>query len=419
MKEIRGSYGIAKVFTDNIEDKASEQIQELMNQPYAVDANVRIMPDVHAGAGCTIGTTMYICNDRICPNLVGVDIGCGVYVIYLKDVTEIDYEKLDRVVHECFPSGCEIYSESVLDDPELDELKCKDSVDLDRAMKSIGTLGGGNHFIEIDKDDHGGYYLVIHSGSRHLGVEVATYYQNKGHDILKQNQKDTRDSIIHAFKSAGREREISAALSKLKKTEINKDLAYVAGDVYRDYIHDMGIVQRYASMNRETMAYIILDNMGWDTKLLLGPCVGDDKVWKYDKREYPFHTIHNYIDCDTGWKPILRKGAVSAKNGEILIIPMNMRDGSLICRGKGNTDWNYSAPHGAGRILSRACAKREISIADYKKSMSGIYTTSVNEFTLDESPMAYKPMDEIISCIGDIVDILKVIKPVYNFKANG
>lgn len=408
MKEIRGSYGIAKVFTDNIEDKAVEQIKELMNQPYTVYANVRIMPDVHAGAGCTIGTTMYICNDKICPNLVGVDIGCGVYVIYLKDVTEIDYEKLDRVVHECIPSGCEIYSESVVDDPELYELKCKDSVDLDRAMKSIGTLGGGNHFIEIDKDDQGRFYLVIHSGSRHLGVEVATYYQNKGYDILKQNQKDTRDLIIHVFKSAGREREISAALAKLKKTEINKDLAYVAGDVYRDYIHDMGIVQRYAAMNREVMAYIILDNMGWSKEPM--------DIMHPKQR---FHTIHNYIDCDTEWKPILRKGAVSAKNGELLIIPMNMRDGSLICRGKGNPDWNYSAPHGAGRILSRAGAKREISIADYKKSMADIYTTSVNEFTLDESPMAYKPMNEIISYIGDTVDILKVIKPVYNFKANG
>ena len=406
MKEIRGSYGVAKVFTDNIEDKAVEQIKVLMNQPYAVDANVRIMPDVHAGAGCTIGTTMYICNERICPNLVGVDIGCGVYVIYLKGVKEIDYEKLDQVIHKYIPSGHEIRSTVILDDPELDELKCKDSVDLDRAYKSIGTLGGGNHFIEIDKDDRDGYYLVIHSGSRHLGVEVATYYQNKGYDILKQNQKDTRDAFIHAFKAAGREREISAALAKLKNTEINKDLAYVGGDTYWDYIHDIRIIQQYASMNRELMAYIIIDKMGWSKEPMV--------------RMYPdqqFHTIHNYIDYDTERKPILRKGAVSAKKGELLIIPMNMRDGSLICRGKGNPDWNYSAPHGAGRILSRAGAKKEISIADYEKSMSGIYTTSVNEFTLDESPMVYKPMDEIISNIGDTVDILKVIKPVYNFKA--
>lgn len=406
MDEIRGSYGVAKVFTDNIEDKAVAQIKKLMNQPYAVDANVRIMPDVHAGAGCTIGTTMCISNEMICPNLVGVDIGCGVYVVYLKGVKEIDYEKLDQVIHKYVPSGHEIQSTVMLDDPELDELKCKDSVDLDRAYKSIGTLGGGNHFIEIDKDDQGEYYLVIHSGSRHLGVEVATYYQNKGYDILKQNQKDTRDAIIHAFKAAGREREISAALTKLKKTEMSKDLAYVGGDVYWDYIHDIRIVQRYASRNRELMAYIIIDKMGWSKEPII--------------RMYPdqqFHTIHNYIDYDTERKPILRKGAVSAKKGELLIIPMNMRDGSLICRGKGNPDWNYSAPHGAGRILSRAGAKKEISIADYEKSMCGIYTTSVNEFTLDESPMAYKPMKEIISNIGDTVDILKVIKPVYNFKA--
>lgn len=406
MKEIRGNYGVAKVFTDNIEDKAVEQIKVLMNQPYAVDANVRIMPDVHAGAGCTIGTTMYICNERICPNLVGVDIGCGVYVTYLKGVKEIDYEKLDRVIHKYIPSGHEIRSTVMLDNPELDELKCKDSVDLDRAYKSIGTLGGGNHFIEIDKDNQGGYYLVIHSGSRHLGVEVATYYQNKGYDILKQNQKDTRDAFIHAFKAAGREREISAALAKLKNTEINKDLAYVGGDVYFDYIHDIKIVQLYASINRELMAYIIMDKMGWSKEPMI----------MMDPKQH-FHTIHNYIDYDVEWKPILRKGAVSAKKGELLIIPMNMRDGSLICRGKGNPDWNYSAPHGAGRILSRAGAKKAISIADYEKSMSGIYTTSVNEFTLDESPMAYKPMDEIISNISDTVDILKVIKPVYNFKA--
>lgn len=406
MKEIRGNYGVAKVFTDNIEDKAVEQIKVLMNQPYAVDANVRIMPDVHAGAGCTIGTTMYICNERICPNLVGVDIGCGVYVTYLKGVKEIDYEKLDRVIHKYIPSGHEIHSTAILEDSELDELKCKDSVDLDRAYKSIGTLGGGNHFIEIDKDDQGGYYLVIHSGSRHLGVEVATYYQNKGYDILKQNQKDTRDAFIHAFKATGREREISAALAKLKNTKINKDLAYVGGDVYFDYIHDIKIVQLYASINRELMAYIIMDKMGWSKEPMI----------MMDSKQH-FHTIHNYIDYDIEWKPILRKGAVSAKKGELLIIPMNMRDGSLICRGKGNPDWNYSAPHGAGRILSRAGAKKEISIADYEKSMSGIYTTSVNEFTLDESPMAYKPMDEIISNISDTVDILKVIKPVYNFKA--
>lgn len=406
MKEIRGNYGVAKVFTDNIEDKAVEQIKVLMNQPYAVDANVRIMPDVHAGAGCTIGTTMYICNERICPNLVGVDIGCGVYVIHLKGVKEIDCEKLDQVIHKYIPSGYEIHSTAMLEDSELNELKCKDSVDLDRAYKSIGTLGGGNHFIEIDKDDQGGYYLVIHSGSRHLGVEVATYYQNKGYDILKQNQKDTRDAFIHAFKAAGREREISAALAKLKNTEINKDLAYVGGDVYFDYIHDIKIVQRYASINRELMAYIIMDKMGWSKEPMI----------RMDPKQQ-FHTIHNYIDYDIEWKPILRKGAVSAKKGELLIIPMNMRDGSLICRGKGNPDWNYSAPHGAGRILSRAGAKKEISIADYEKSMSGIYTTSVNEFTLDESPMAYKPMDEIISNISDTVDILKVIKPVYNFKA--
>lgn len=406
MKEIRGSYGVAKVFTDNIEDKAVEQIKKLMNQPYAIDANVRIMPDVHAGAGCTIGTTMCISNEMICPNLVGVDIGCGVYVEYLNGIKEIDYEKLDRVIRNYIPSGYEIHSSVMIDDPELDELKCKDSVDLDRAYKSIGTLGGGNHFIEIDKDDRGEYYLVIHSGSRHLGVEVATYYQNKGYDILKQNQKDTRDAIIHAFKAAGREREISAALAKLKNTEINKDLAYVGGDAYWDYIHDIRIIQRYASMNRELIAYIIIDKMGWSKEPMT--------------RMYPdqqFHTIHNYIDYDTERKPILRKGAVSAKKGELLIIPMNMRDGSLICREKGNPDWNYSAPHGAGRILSRAGAKKEISIADYEKSMSGIYTTSVNEFTLDESPMAYKPMKEIISNIGDTVDILKAIKPVYNFKA--
>lgn len=399
MKEVKGEYGTAKIFTDLVEEKAIEQVKQLMDQEFVKDCKVRMMPDIHAGSGCVIGTTMEIKN-KICPNLVGVDIGCGMLCVLLKD-KDIDLEKLDRVISEHIPSGFEIRKKEVFNTAFLDinKLNCKDSVDLERAYLSLGTLGSGNHFIEVDKDDEDNLYLVIHTGSRHLGVEVANFYQEQGYNKQIYLWKKERDLLIKSLKANGREKDIESELSKLK-FGIPKDLAYVSGPLFNDYLHDMKIVQHYAYWNRLTIADHIMAYMGWRYR-------GEDGT------NY-FTTVHNYIDTDS---MILRKGAVSAKAGETLLIPMNMRDGSLICRGKGNPDWNYSAPHGAGRLMSRTEAKKNIDISEFEESMEGIYTTSVSEDTLDECPMAYKPMESIIENIGDTVDILKVIKPIYNFKA--
>lgn len=395
MRTVTGKYGTAKIFTDLVEDLAIDQVQTLMNQEFVNGCKVRMMPDIHSGKGCVIGTTMEI-KDKICPNLVGVDIGCGMHTTIMPSTIFPDFEKLDRVIHEYIPSGFNIRKEPhhYIRNTRLDELLCRDSVDIERAKLSLGTLGGGNHFIEVDRDNDGCYYLVVHTGSRHLGVEVAEYYQNWAYDSLKQKHKNGRNYLIESLRAQGREREIQKELSNLV-CDIPKDLAYVGGMLFDSYLHDMKIVQEYARWNRIAIADDIRTFMGWG--------IEDD-----------FETIHNYIDVD---RMILRKGAVSAEIGEKLLIPMNMRDGSLICIGKGNPDWNYSAPHGAGRMMSRAEAKRKIDISEFEESMNGIYTTSVSEGTIDESPMAYKPMESIIENIGDTVDILKVIKPVYNFKA--
>lgn len=395
MRTVTGKYGTAKIFTDLVEDSAVNQVQTLMNQEFVNGCKVRMMPDIHSGKGCTIGTTMEI-RDKICPNLVGVDTGCGMHTTIMPSTIFPDFEKLDQVIHEYIPSGFNIRKEPhhYIRNTHLDELLCRDSVDIERAKLSLGTLGGGNHFIEIDRDDDGHYYLVVHTGSRHLGVEVAEYYQNWAYDSLKQNHKNRRNYLIESLLAQGREREIQKELSNLV-CDIPKDLAYVGGILFDSYLHDMKIVQEYARWNRLAIADDIRTFMNWEI-------IGD------------FETVHNYIDTD---RMILRKGAVSAELGEKLLIPMNMRDGSLICIGKGNPDWNYSAPHGAGRMMSRAEAKRKIDISEFEESMNGIYTTSVSEGTIDESPMAYKPMESIIENIGDTVDILKVIKPVYNFKA--
>lgn len=395
MRTVTGEYGTAKIFTDLVEEKAIEQVWTLMNQEFVNGCRVRMMPDIHSGKGCVIGTTMEV-KDKICPQITGTDIGCGMHTTMMPSTIFPDFEKLDQVIHEHIPSGFNIRKEPhhYIRNTHLDKLLCRDSVDIERAKLSLGTLGGGNHFIEVDRDDEGRYYLVIHTGSRHLGVEVAEYYQNWAYDSLKQNHKNIRNNLIDSLCAQGREKEIQKELSNLT-CDIPKDLAYIGGMLFHSYLHDMEIVQEYAKWNRIAIADSIRTFMNWEA---------------YDD----FETIHNYIDTD---QMILRKGAVSAKNGEILLIPMNMRDGSLLCRGKGNPDWNYSAPHGAGRLMSRAEAKRKIDISDFKESMNGIYTTSVNEETIDESPMAYKPMESIIENIGDTVDILKVIKPVYNFKA--
>lgn len=395
MKEVKGKHGTAKIFADLVEESAVVQVKTLMDQEFVDGCKVRMMPDIHSGSGCVIGTTMEV-KDKICPQIVGVDIGCGMHTTMLPATIFPDFEKLDQVIHEHIPSGFNIRKEPhhYIRNIHLDELLCRDSVDIERAKLSLGTLGGGNHFIEVDRDDEGRYYLVIHTGSRHLGVEVAEYYQNWAYDSLKQNHKNIRNHIIESLRAKGREREIQKELANFPR-DITKDLAYVSGMLFDSYLHDMKIVQEYAKWNRIAIADDIRTFMKWG--------IDDD-----------FETIHNYIDTD---QMILRKGAVSAKKGEMLLIPMNMRDGSLLCRGKGNPDWNYSAPHGAGRIMSRIEAFKSLDIHEFEREMHSVYSTSVCEETIDESPMAYKPMESIVENIGDTVDILKVIKPVYNFKA--
>ncbi|GAE89671.1 RNA-splicing ligase RtcB [Acetivibrio straminisolvens] len=394
MIEIRGKYNTAKVFTDNVEQEAMAQIMELCNQEFVKDSVIRIMPDTHAGAGCTIGTTMTI-GDKIVPNLVGVDIGCGMETIKLKN-KNIELSKLDKVIHEFIPSGFDVrktehpYVENI----DLEELVCKKHINMNRAKLSIGTLGGGNHFIEVNKDSEGNLYLVVHSGSRHLGKQVAEYYQDLGYKELVSKTEEIK-AIIERLKAEGREKEIQKEIKKVKPPQINKQLAYVQGKSYEDYLADMKLVQKFAVLNRKA----IVDEIARRMNL---------------KIEEQFTTIHNYIDLDS---MILRKGAISARQGEKVLIPINMRDGSLICIGKGNKDWNYSAPHGAGRLMSRAKAKEVITLKEFQESMKGIYSTTVNRFTIDECPMAYKPMEEIIENIRDTVEIVDIIKPIYNFKA--
>lgn len=398
MIEIRGKYNNAKIFTDVVDSASVTQVQELCNQEFTAGSRIRMMPDIHAGAGCTIGTTMTI-TDKVVPNLVGVDIGCGMETIRIRE-SHIELQKLDKLIYENIPSGFSIrkkehkYTSRV----NLNELYCVEHVDLLRAEKSIGTLGGGNHFIEADKDDEGNIYIVVHSGSRHLGVEVASYYQEEGYKVLNGTDNKTIDTIIARMKAEGREKDIQKKIKKIrnaKQTSIPKALAYVYGELFEKYIHDMKIVQHFAMINRQAMMDDIIKGM----KLHV---------------EERFTTIHNYIDTDN---MILRKGAVSAGKGEMFLIPINMRDGSLICIGKGNEDWNCSAPHGAGRLMSRADAKQSFTVSEFKKQMTDVYTTSVNKATLDECPMAYKGMQDILDNIGPTADVRKIIHPIYNFKA--
>lgn len=400
MKIVEGQFNTAKVFTDIVEDVAISQIKSLCDQEYTQGSKIRIMPDVHAGAGCTIGTTMTI-TDKVVPNLVGVDIGCGMETIQIKN-SYIELSKLDKLIYEKIPSGYNIRKKAhqYNDEINLNELRCKleGKINITRAILSLGTLGGGNHFIEANKDENGKIYIVVHSGSRHLGLEVANFYQEQAFKSLNGNTNLDIAKLIEEYKAAGREKDIQSAVNELKKqikTQIPKDLAYLTGQLMEDYIHDMKIIQKFAMLNRKAMMDEIIRGM----KL---------------KVEDEFTTIHNYIDTEN---MILRKGAVSAKNGEKLLIPINMRDGSLICIGKGNEDWNFSAPHGAGRLVSRNQAKNSYTLSEFKKQMDGIYTTSVNEDTLDECPMAYKGIDDIVNNIGDTVEIVKMIKPIYNFKA--
>ena len=397
MLELHGKYASAKIFTDIVDENSVAQVTSLLNQPYAEGSRIRMMPDIHAGAGCTIGTTMTI-KDKICPNLVGVDIGCGMETVRIKE-SHIEPVKLDKVVHEGIPSGFDIrekphrYAEEI----DLSELCCAKHVGLERAVKSIGTLGGGNHFIEADKDDDGHIYIVIHSGSRHLGLEIANYYQEAAYKALTSYSREEIFALVDKLKAEGRASEIQKTIENLgpKATGIPRPLAYLEGELLEQYLHDMKIAQQFADLNRRAMMDVIVKGMHFHIV-------------------EQFTTIHNYIDIEN---MILRKGAVSANDGEKLLIPINMRDGSLICTGKGSEEWNFSAPHGAGRLLSRNAAKQSFTVSEFKKQMKGIYTTSVSQATLDECPMAYKSIDDIIGNIEPTVRIDAVIKPIYNFKA--
>jgi len=395
MIELQGKYNTAKVFTDNIEKEAISQIINLLNQEFVSGSRIRIMPDTHAGAGCTIGTTMTI-TDKIVPNLVGVDIGCGMETVLLEN-DRAELQKLDKVIHANIPAGFDIRKEPhpYIDEIALEKLRCVKQINLARAELSMGTLGGGNHFIELDQDDDGRLYLVVHSGSRNLGKQVAEYYQNTAVRDLKDKSKEI-NALIAELKSQGRQTEIQTELKKIGVRKVDKNLAFIEGATFDDYLQDMAIVQRYAELNRRAIVREIVKQMKFK--------VADN-----------FTTIHNYIDLES---MILRKGAISSKAGERVLIPINMRDGSLICVGKGNPDWNYSAPHGAGRLMSRSAAKSSVTLKQFERSMEGIYSTTVNKSTIDESPMAYKPMDEIIGNIKDTVDIAHAIKPLYNFKAS-
>lgn len=394
MIEIKNGIGnVAMVFAKTFEDDAYKQILRMVNYGPYLNSKIRIMPDAHSGKGCVIGTTMTL-NGTVTPNLVGVDIGCGMLAGYIT-VKKIDLKKLDEVIRNYVPSGFSVH-QTPISCFYLRSLYCYNAIEDKDAyiQQSLGTLGGGNHFIEVDKTSDGQIMIVVHSGSRNLGVQVCNYYQKLAVDTL--SKKTDVKAVIEKLKSEGREKEIQSELKKLKPNVVDKELAHLEGLYFEQYIHDMNIVQQYASMNRLLILDSICKNMGLFT-------------WSF------IETIHNYIDVEN---MILRKGAVSARNGEKLIIPMNMRDGSLICVGKGNPDWNYSAPHGAGRLMSRSKAKESISMSDFKDSMSDVYTTSICEETLDEAPQAYKSAEEIMSLIGETVEIVDIVKPIYNFKAN-
>ena len=401
MLEIKGKVNTAICYATVIEEEAINQIRRMCDYEFTQGAKVRIMPDVHAGKGCTIGTTMTVI-DKAVPNVVGVDIGCGMYTVNLGNI-EIDFEKLDEACH-FVPSGMNVW-QGRQEHFDLERLRCfRELKDSKRLERSLGTLGGGNHFIEIDQAVDGTKYLVIHTGSRNLGKQVAEIYQNLAIDLNRGMEEyfQKRDEIIKTYKEQGRRKEIQTALKEFAKEyeigplSVPEDLCFLHGKYFDDYLADVEICQQFAKRNRELIAEVLLNRCGLTAK-------------------DAFHTIHNYIDTD---EMILRKGAIAAHKGERVLIPINMRDGSVLAVGKGNPKWNFSAPHGAGRVMSRAGARKALSMEEYKKQMEGIYTTSVNEDTLDEAPMAYKSLEDIIGVIGESVEIIEVLKPIYNFKAS-
>ena len=399
--EINGKVNTAICYARVVEDEAIEQIRRMCDYIITEGSRIRIMPDVHAGKGCTVGTTMTI-NDKAVPNIVGVDIGCGMYTVSLGKA-DIDFEKVDEAAHY-IPSGMDVW-EGRQERFDLTKLNCYRYLrDSRRLERSLGTLGGGNHFIEIDETGDGNKYLIVHSGSRNLGKQVAEYYQRLAMNLDRGygDYLEKRDEIIRSYKEQGRKSEIQSALKDLhwqvyeSKTSIPDDLCYLSDKYLAEYLHDVEICQNFAKRNRELMAEIILERTGMTSI-------------------EAFHTIHNYIDVD---EMILRKGAIAAHSGEKVLIPINMRDGSVLAVGKGNPEWNYSAPHGAGRLMSRTAAKNNLSLDEYKEMMKGVYSTSINENTLDEAPMAYKRLEDIIDVIKESVDIIEVMKPIYNFKAS-
>lgn len=405
MIEVSGAYNSAKVFTESLEESARVQIERLCDQSYAAGSRIRMMPDVHAGAGCTIGTTMTI-GDKICPNLVGVDIGCGMETLVIKANSPVserfDPAALDKIIRRNIPFGREVRKREhkFADEIEFDKIRCP-KANIWNARKSLGSLGGGNHFIEADRDDAGNLYIVVHSGSRHLGLEVANYYQDAAWRQLNHTEESDIREAIDALKAEGRQSEIQSLLPKIKGrvvTDVPQSLAYVEGALFEDYLNDMKILQKFAKFSRMAMIDTIAVGLRLD---------------KHDVVEQ-FTTIHNYIDTDA---MILRKGSVRALDGERILIPINMRDGSLVCVGKGNADWNYSAPHGAGRVMGRKEARRKLNMADFEKSMEGIWSSTVCKDTIDEAPMAYKDMGEIVANIAPTAAVEKVIKPIFNFKA--
>ena len=398
MIEVCGRYNTAVCWCETLEHSAEEQIRLVCDTEAFAGSKIRIMPDVHAGMGCTIGTTMTL-TDKVVPGMVGVDIGCGMEVVKLAE-KRINFSAFDAWIRHNIPSGRDIRetNHSYGEEAELEKLHCVKAVNLVRAYRSIGTLGGGNHWIEVDGAEDGRLFLVIHSGSRHLGTEVANYYQDEGRRALWGGAYYQVQEVIAQLKAQGRFQEIQGTITALRREQeldIPKELAYVEGRLFADYLHDMKLTQQFAMLNHKAMAGTILTGMG---------------LTAADS----FTTVHNYIDTDA---MILRKGAVSAKAGEKLLIPINMRDGSLICTGKGNADWNCSAPHGAGRLMSRRAAFSALTMEEFHREMEGIYTTCILPDTLDESPMAYKSMEEIVAQIGPTAEVIQRIRPVYNFKA--
>lgn len=410
-----------KIFTTNIEQQAIDQINLLLAQDAFKDCKIRIMPDVHAGAGCVIGFTGNL-GDKVIPNIVGVDIGCGMLTINLGNI-EIDLAELDNYIKENIPSGRNIYSDENIDEYDkytaesiIDQLYCKNELrNVDWLKNSLGTLGGGNHFIEIDIDEENNKYLVIHTGSRNLGKQVAEIYQDMAikHCSFEKEMEEENKKLIEEYKATGRQKEIQQGLLEIKNkyaglTKLPKDLCYLEGKERENYLHDMKLCQEFAWHNRHSIGGKIIAYLAKNQKYK----IKNIKILN-EPSDY-FDTIHNYISFEDN---IVRKGAISARAGEIVLIPMNMRDGCIIGKGKGNEDWNYSAPHGAGRIMSRASARNNLNLKEFKETMKNIYTSTVNESTIDEAPMAYKPAQEIIDNISDTVEIIKIIKPIYNFKA--